>query len=86
MSAASNPTDVPTQGRAATQSQTQTGGGRTPVLQGRGLVKTFGRVIGLDGVDIELYPGEVLAVIGDRGDPRMNAAHYSLWVSTRWDI
>jgi fructose transport system ATP-binding protein len=67
MSAASNPTDVPTQGRAATQSQTQTGGGRTPVLQGRGLVKTFGRVIGLDGVDIELYPGEVLAVIGDNG-------------------
>jgi fructose transport system ATP-binding protein len=38
-----------------------------PILQASGLVKTFGRVVGLDGVDIELYPGEVLAVIGDNG-------------------
>ncbi len=37
------------------------------VLQGTGLVKTYGRVVGLDGVDFELYPGEVLAVIGDNG-------------------
>jgi fructose transport system ATP-binding protein len=39
----------------------------TPILSARGLVKTFGRVVGLDGVDIDLYPGEVLAVIGDNG-------------------
>jgi fructose transport system ATP-binding protein len=39
----------------------------TPVLSARGLVKTFGRVVGLDGVDLDLYRGEVLAVIGDNG-------------------
>ncbi|MDV7141241.1 ATP-binding cassette domain-containing protein [Tropicimonas sp. TH_r6] len=38
-----------------------------PVLQGRGLVKKFGKVTALDGCDFELYPGEVLAVIGDNG-------------------
>ncbi len=38
-----------------------------PVLQGRGLVKRYGRVTALDHADFELYPGEVLAVIGDNG-------------------
>ena len=37
------------------------------VLSGRGLIKTFGKVVGLDGVNVDLFPGEVLAVIGDNG-------------------
>lgn len=39
----------------------------TPALEARGLVKTFGSVVGLAGVDLTLYPGEVLAIIGDNG-------------------
>jgi len=38
-----------------------------PVLQARGLAKTFGHVVGLDRVDLTLSAGEVLAVIGDNG-------------------
>lgn len=38
-----------------------------PILQGKGLVKRYGRVTALDHADFELYPGEVLAVIGDNG-------------------
>jgi fructose transport system ATP-binding protein len=39
----------------------------TPILQARGLTKRFGRVTALDQADFELYPGEILAVIGDNG-------------------
>jgi fructose transport system ATP-binding protein len=38
-----------------------------PILQGRGLVKRYGRVTALDHCDFDLYPGEILAVIGDNG-------------------
>ena len=38
-----------------------------PVLEARGLVKRYGHVTALDGTDFELYPREILAVIGDNG-------------------
>ncbi len=38
-----------------------------PILTARGLVKRYGRVTALDHADFDLYPGEILAVIGDNG-------------------
>ena len=38
-----------------------------PILKGVGLTKKYGRVTALDHCDFELYPGEVLGVIGDNG-------------------
>jgi fructose transport system ATP-binding protein len=38
-----------------------------PVLSARGLVKRYGRVTALNHADFDLYPGEILGVIGDNG-------------------
>jgi fructose transport system ATP-binding protein len=38
-----------------------------PALMARSLVKHYGRVTALDRADFDLYPGEILAVIGDNG-------------------
>ncbi len=38
-----------------------------PILKGRNLTKRYGKVVALDNCDFDLYPGEILAVIGDNG-------------------
>ncbi|WP_438467475.1 ATP-binding cassette domain-containing protein [Marinomonas sp. PE14-40] len=40
---------------------------QTPVLKASGLVKRYGSVTAIDNADFELFPGEILAVIGDNG-------------------
>ncbi|MGI5132882.1 ATP-binding cassette domain-containing protein [Pseudonocardia sp. CA-107938] len=40
---------------------------RTPVLQARNLIKSYGAVTALAGADLDLYPDEILAVVGDNG-------------------
>jgi len=39
----------------------------TPILEASGLVKRYGHVTALAGSDFDLFPGEILAVIGDNG-------------------
>ncbi len=43
------------------------GSAANPVLEARGVVKTFGSVQALRGVNFAVYPGEVTALIGDNG-------------------
>ena len=38
-----------------------------PILKGRNLTKRYGKVVALDNCDFDLFPGEILAVIGDNG-------------------
>ncbi len=40
---------------------------RKPILTARNIVKRYGRVTALDHADFDLYPDEILAVIGDNG-------------------
>jgi D-xylose transport system ATP-binding protein len=38
-----------------------------PILSLRGISKAFGAVQALTGVDLDVYPGEILAIVGDNG-------------------
>jgi fructose transport system ATP-binding protein len=40
---------------------------QAPILTTRNLTKRYGRVTALDSADFDLYPNEILAVIGDNG-------------------
>jgi ABC-type sugar transport system ATPase subunit len=38
-----------------------------PLLEARGLVKAFSGTVAVNGVDIEIYPGDVIAIVGENG-------------------
>ncbi|MFO7300115.1 MAG: ABC transporter ATP-binding protein [Actinomycetes bacterium] len=46
-----------------------------PVLIGRGLTKRYGDVVALDGVDIEVWRGESLALTGPSGSGKTTLLH-----------
>ena len=52
--------------RARTRTRSDATGARR-CCRRKGLVKRYGRVTAIDDSDLELYPGEILAVIGDNG-------------------
>jgi putative phosphonate transport system ATP-binding protein len=38
-----------------------------PLLRADGLRKTYGRIVAVDGVSLEVYPGEVMGIVGESG-------------------
>src|SRR5919202_6815898 len=48
-------------------SRLTTSDGRGPLLEMRGISKRFGAVQALTDVDFEVYPGEVVGLVGDNG-------------------
>ena len=51
----------------STTPQRQHGEQSTPILEARGLSRSFGHVRALNNADFDIYPGEVVALIGDNG-------------------
>ena len=56
----------------------------TPIVQARGLIKRYGRVVALDNADFDLLPGEILAVIGDNGAGKSSLIRALSGVDVLW--
>jgi fructose transport system ATP-binding protein len=52
---------------SATETRPPNAGARRVVLHARGLVKHYGSITAVDGVDIDIHAGEILAIVGDNG-------------------
>lgn len=38
-----------------------------PVLEARGISKSYGRIVAVNNVDVTVYPGEILGIVGESG-------------------
>jgi len=61
------PTDTDVVGAALATEPAVPAADRQPLLVAKGMSKHFGRVQALVDADLELYPGEVVALVGDNG-------------------
>ena len=52
---------------SATEAPSPGAGVKRVVLHTRGIGKNYGSITAVDGVDIDIYAGEVLAIVGDNG-------------------
>lgn len=55
------------QNKVITESNSDTKSAQVPILEAKGLTKTYGSVVALDGADFQVMPGEIMAIIGDNG-------------------
>ena len=72
--AASDGGPAETRSRSVPSSDVATADGRAPLLSVRDLRKSFGRQVALDGVDLDVYPGESVAVVGESGSGKTTLA------------
>jgi fructose transport system ATP-binding protein len=52
---------------SATEARSPGAGLKRVVLHTRGIGKNYGSITAVDGVDIDIYAGEILAIVGDNG-------------------
>ena len=62
-----DPVEGPAAGSAADDPGEAGQASRVPLLEARGITRSYGSVEALSGVDLQLMPGEVVGLVGDNG-------------------
>jgi ABC-type phosphonate transport system ATPase subunit len=58
-------------------------GAPAPLLEARGLRLFFGAIPALDGVSLDIWPGEVVAIVGDTPTPAARRIPCMRWARPR---